>query len=142
MTDVSQHLPDAKELSYREALIIVGAISCFLVGMVLFRFCCNMTMNVCLFLGDTALVRRDDTLDYWNCICRFFCTSTHYYEEDQAIDTSDNDNADLDILMLQMSSQEKSILMDSILTNKVKCVDCSVFYRMVYHCVCVSVSFR
>jgi hypothetical protein len=116
MTDVSQRVPDAKELTYREALIIVLAVSCLLVGMIILRFCCSIAIDVCI-LGDIALARRD-IRDCWNCLCRLFRTSTRY-EEDQAIHAGGTDDTDLDTLMLRLSSQEKSLLMDSILTSKV-----------------------
>lgn len=110
MTDVSQ------ELSYREALIIVGAVSCLLVGLVILRFGCNIAIDVCI-LGDISLAHRN-IRDSWNCLCPFFRTSTQY-EEDQAVQAGGGDDTDLDTLMLRLSSQEKSLLMDSILTSKV-----------------------
>jgi hypothetical protein len=113
-------VPDAE--GYQGALFIVAAVSCLLVGLVVLRFCCNIAIDVCI-LGDIASARRS-IRDCWNFTLGPFSRVTYEEEGDQSIHaTGGSDDADLDTLMRRLSCQEKTLLLDSILTSKV-----SAFY--------------
>jgi hypothetical protein len=125
MADASTRSPNDK--GHKDALMIVVAVFCFLVGMVVLRFCCNIAIDVCI-LGDMAAARRS-IRDFWNFTLGPFSRVIYVEEEDQSAHAAGGDDADLDTLMRRLSSQEKSLLMDSILTSKVSNTLLFLVYR-------------
>lgn len=117
MSDVSPRLPDAE--GFKGALFIASAVSCLLIGLVVLRFICNIAIDVCI-LGDIAAARRS-IRECWSFAFGPFSRATRDEEVDQSIHAAGgDDDANLDTLIRRLSPQEKSLLLDSILTSKVR----------------------
>jgi len=112
-------------LSHREGLIIVAAVSALLIGLLILRFGCNVVIDVCI-LRDLAAAKR--TLrDFWNCMCPFCRMRDTEEEGDEELNVhaQNTESANVNSLLLQLTKQEKSLLIGSILISKVSsCVCC------------------
>lgn len=117
MSEYTPGIPNLKEMSHREALIIVAAVALLLIFLVILRFGCNICIDVCV-LRDLTEARRTAT-DFWNCLCPFCRIREIEQDEEQMQDASEIALADVNSLLLRLTSQEKSLLIGSILTSKV-----------------------
>ena len=116
MSEFAPRPPSMKDLSHREGLIIVAAVSALLIGLVILRFGCNVAIDVCI-LRDLDAAQR--TLrDFWNCLCPF--CRIQVIEENEEEEQQGETLADVNhTLLLRLTAQEKSLLIGSILTSKV-----------------------
>ena len=116
-----------RDLSHREGLIIVAAITLLMIGLVILRFGCNVCIDVCVLRDLTAA--RNTVRDFWNFLCP--CCRLQLQEQDeqeQMRDESEIELSDVKSLLLRLTTREKSLLISSILTSKVSliwlCVVC------------------
>ena len=110
-----RRLASMKELSHREGLIIVAAVSGVMIGLVILRYLCNIAIDVCI-LRDMAAARRT-IRSCWNCICP--CWQLRESDEEGQVNVQANEISNVNSLLLRLTTQEKSLLIGSILTSKV-----------------------
>jgi hypothetical protein len=106
------------DLSHREGLMIVAAVSLLMIVLVILRFGCNVCIDVCVLRDLTA--GRNTMRDFWNFVCP--CCRLQRQEQDeeeQMRGESEIDLSDVNSLLLRLTTQEKSLLISSILTSKV-----------------------
>jgi hypothetical protein len=127
MADASTRSTNYKEYTDAFMIVVVCFCFCFLVAMFLLRFCCNIAIDVCI-LGDMASARRR-IHDFWILALGPFSRVIYVEEEAQPVHAAGGDDTDLARLMRRLSSQEKSLLMDSILTRKVRAIWLFLVYR-------------
>lgn len=118
MSEYTPKIPSLKEMSHREALIIVAAVAMLLIFLVILRFGCNMCIDVCV-LRDVAEA-RSTARDFWNYLCPF-CRIREIDQDEEIQDENENEIALVDVnsLLLRLTAQEKSLLIGSVLTSKV-----------------------
>lgn len=117
-SEYTPRLPNMKDLAHREALIIVAAVTALMIGLVILRFGCNVCIDVCI-LRDFVSARRS-LRGLWNLMCPF-CRIREMEQQDNGGESGDPEIAltDVNSMLLRLTTQEKSLLIDSILTSKV-----------------------
>lgn len=119
MSEYTPKLPSMRDLSHREGLIIVAAISLLMIGLVILRFGCNVCIDVCVLRDLTAA--RNTMRDFWNFLCPFCRLKLREQDEEdqERRDESEIEISDVKSLLLRLTTQEKSLLISSVLTSKV-----------------------
>lgn len=117
MSEYAPRPPILQDMSHKEGLIIVAAVACLLIGLVILRFGCNIAIDVCI-LRDLAAARRT-IRDFFPC---WRMREHQDDEEQQQVRENEIAVADMNSLMLRLTTQEKSLLIGSILKSKVSFV--------------------
>eukprot|EP00544_Gedaniella_sp_CCMP2646_P004939 CAMPEP_0202487020 /NCGR_PEP_ID=MMETSP1361-20130828/5458_1 /ASSEMBLY_ACC=CAM_ASM_000849 /TAXON_ID=210615 /ORGANISM="Staurosira complex sp., Strain CCMP2646" /LENGTH=226 /DNA_ID=CAMNT_0049116317 /DNA_START=116 /DNA_END=796 /DNA_ORIENTATION=- len=118
MSQNTPTIPSMSDLSHREGLMIVAAVSLLMIVLVILRFGCNVCIDVCVLRDLTAA--RNTMRDFWNFVCP--CCRLQLQEQDeeeQMRGESEIELSDVNSLLLRLTTQEKSLLISSILTSKV-----------------------
>jgi hypothetical protein len=128
MSQYTPRIPSMSDLSHREGLMIVAAVSLLMIVLVILRFGCNVCIDVCVLRDLTAA--RNTMRDVWNFVCPCCRLQRQEHdEEEQMRGESEIDLSDVNSLLLRLTTQEKSLLISSILTSKVSLTCMYVLWR-------------
>lgn len=128
MSQYTPRIPSMSDLSHREGLMIVAAVSLLMIVLVILRFGCNVCIDVCVLRDLTA--GRNTMRDFWNFVCPCCRLQRQEHdEEEQMRGESEIDLSDVNSLLLRLTTQEKSLLISSILTSKVSLTCMYVLWR-------------
>lgn len=110
-----------RNLSIREAFIIVAAVSALLIFLVILKFGCAACIDVCLLRDGTAARR---TLRYfWNCLCPL-CRTRELEGDDEGEQGNDGGDVEASLsnvnsLLSRLTTRERNLLIGSVLESKV-----------------------